>query len=228
MKILKTCPQLHRFPPKAKLFLKTTCFLTFWVGELKQRKTFHVCLWIISIRYRKKKKVTSLSHVRRFATPWTVAYQAPPSMGFSRQKYWNRLPFTSPGDLPNPGIEPTSPTLQADTLPSEPPGKPKLSGGCNISRYYSSFSDWRKNRSIELTSQGASLTLSLWNPAWVPNLYYATSAGRMQPSPHQCWWHGKAIIEFLILYSPQFHAAFLDWRKTQEMFPTDEKLNILS
>ena len=58
------------------------------------------------------------------ATPWTVANQAPPSMGFSRQEYWSGLPFPSPGDLPNPGIEPGSPALQADTLPSESPGKP--------------------------------------------------------------------------------------------------------
>ena len=55
--------------------------------------------------------------------PWTVAYQAPPSMRFSRQEYCSGLPFPSPGDLPNPGIEPGSPTLQADALPSEPPGK---------------------------------------------------------------------------------------------------------
>ena len=68
-------------------------------------------------------KVTSLSHVRLFATPWAVAHQASPSMGFSRQEYWSGLPFPSPGDLPDPGIEPGSPALQADTLPSEPPGK---------------------------------------------------------------------------------------------------------
>ena len=58
-----------------------------------------------------------------FATPWTVAYQAPPSMEFSRQEYWSGLPFPSPGDLPDPGLEPGFPTLQADTLPSKPPGK---------------------------------------------------------------------------------------------------------
>ena len=52
-------------------------------------------------------------------TPRTVAYQAPPSMGFSRREYWSGLPLSSPGDLPNPGIEPRSPALQADTLPSE-------------------------------------------------------------------------------------------------------------
>ena len=71
-----------------------------------------------------KVKVKSLSRVRLFATPWTVAYQAPPSMEFSRQEYWSGLPFPSPEDLPNPGIEPGSPALQADALPSEPPGKP--------------------------------------------------------------------------------------------------------
>ena len=68
-------------------------------------------------------KVKSLSRVRLFATPWTVAYQAPPSVGFSRQEYWSGLPFPSPGDLPDPGIEPRSPALQADALQSEPPGK---------------------------------------------------------------------------------------------------------
>ena len=68
-------------------------------------------------------KVKSLSRVRLFAIPWTVVYQASLSMGFSRQEYCNGLPFPSPGDLPDPGIEPGSPALQADALPSEPPGK---------------------------------------------------------------------------------------------------------
>ena len=57
-------------------------------------------------------------------TPWTVAHQAPQSMGFSRQEYWSGLPFPSPGDLPNPGIKPRSPALQVNALTSEPPGKP--------------------------------------------------------------------------------------------------------
>ena len=78
-------------------------------------------------------KVKSLSPVRLFTTPWTVAHQAPPSMGFSRQEYWSGLPFPSPEDLPNPGIEPRSPALQADTLTSEPPGKPQE--GVNIYIY---------------------------------------------------------------------------------------------
>ena len=71
-----------------------------------------------------KVKVKSLSRVRLFATPWTVARQAPLSMGFSRQAYWSGLPFPSPEDLPNPEIESRSPALQADALSSEPPGKP--------------------------------------------------------------------------------------------------------
>ena len=70
-----------------------------------------------------KELVKSLSRVRLFAIPWTVSYKAPLSMEFSRQEYWSGLPFPSPGDLPNPEIEPGSPTLQADAFPSEPPGK---------------------------------------------------------------------------------------------------------
>ena len=68
-------------------------------------------------------KVKSLSPVLLFVTPWTVDYQAPPSMGFFRQECWSGLAFPSPGDLPDPGIEPGSRELQADALQSEPPGK---------------------------------------------------------------------------------------------------------
>ena len=71
-----------------------------------------------------KVKLKSLSRVRLFVTTWTIAYQAPPSVGFSRQEYWSGLPFPPPEDLPNPGIELRSPTLQADALSSEPPRKP--------------------------------------------------------------------------------------------------------
>ena len=101
----------------------------------------------------------SLSRVRLFAIPWTLAYQAPLSMEFSRQEYWSGLPFPSPGDLPDtgiepgsptrpfptqgwspglphgrqtlldPGMEPGSPTRQADALPPEPAGKPRVREG---------------------------------------------------------------------------------------------------
>ena len=66
----------------------------------------------------------SLSHIQVFATSWTVALQAPLSMGFCRQEYWSGLPCLPPGDLPDPGVKSHSPALQADSLPSEPPGKP--------------------------------------------------------------------------------------------------------
>ena len=69
-----------------------------------------------------KVKVKSLSRVRLFVTPWTTAYQASLSMEFSRQEYWSGKPFPSLEDLPYLGIKPSSPALQADSLPSEPPG----------------------------------------------------------------------------------------------------------
>ena len=88
----------------------------------------------------------SLSRVQLFATPWTLAYQTPQSMEFSRQEYWSGLPFPSPGDLPNPGIEPRSPALQADALLSEPPGKPDSSLG--------GLKSWVKSVSPVFTFQG--------------------------------------------------------------------------
>ena len=77
---------------------------------------------VLNHLWKWKVKVKWLSRVWLFVTPWTVAYQAPPSMGFSRQEYWSGVPFPSPGDLPDPGIEPGSPALQADALTSEPQG----------------------------------------------------------------------------------------------------------
>ena len=70
----------------------------------------------------------SFRPVRLLVPPRTVAHQAPLSMGFSRQEYWSGLPCPPPGDLPHPRIEPRSPALQADSLPYEPPGKPKNTG----------------------------------------------------------------------------------------------------
>ena len=70
------------------------------------------CSYWVNTENEEKLKVKSLSRIRLFATLWTVAHQSPPSMGFSRQEYWSGLPFPSPGDLPDPGIEPSSPTLE--------------------------------------------------------------------------------------------------------------------
>ena len=87
-------------------------------------KLFHV-EWVKNrvLMYSMKMKVEWLRPVQLFSPPWTVAHQAPPSMGFSRQEYWSGLPFPSSGDLPNPGTEPGSPALQTDSLPTEPPAR---------------------------------------------------------------------------------------------------------
>ena len=90
-------------------------------GQLDMIKQEMARLNIDIIGISELSEVKSLSRVQCYATPWTVAHQAPPSMGFSRREYWSGLPFPSPEDLPNPGIEPRSPALRADALTSEPP-----------------------------------------------------------------------------------------------------------
>ena len=77
-----------------------------------------------------------LSPVQLFATSWTLARQVLLSIGFSSQEYWSGLPFPSPGDLPNPGMETGSPALQADALSSEPPGNPDHEGKYKINICY--------------------------------------------------------------------------------------------
>ena len=86
------------------------------VGELdpNQKKTSQTTAPTCVFTRGLKVKVKLLSHVQLFVTPWTIAYQASPSMGFSRQEYWSGLPF------PSQGIKPGSPTLEADALTSEP------------------------------------------------------------------------------------------------------------
>ena len=86
-----------------------------------------------------------LSHVWLFATPWTIAHQAPLSTGILQQQYWTGLPCPSPRDLPNPAIEPWSPALQADSLPSEPPEKPKKTGVGNLSLLQGNFPSQESN-----------------------------------------------------------------------------------
>ena len=93
------------------LFLiKLLCFSWLCLNTILSFKIFRKYKW-------------KWSHIWLFVTPWTVAYQDPPFMGFSRQEYWSGLLFPSPKDLSDPGIEPGTPTLKADSLPFEPPGK---------------------------------------------------------------------------------------------------------
>ena len=97
------------------LFLLNTTWWSQLCGECK-------CRTCSKFDRAWKERKWSLSVVSDSATPWTLAYQASPSMGFSRQEYWSGLPFSPPGDLPDPGLEPWSPALEADALTSEPPG----------------------------------------------------------------------------------------------------------
>ena len=122
------------------------CFSAFWLGSSEVMASKKCCashsvvsnsLWlkdcspprssihgILQARILEWVKVKSFSPVRLFVTPWTVAHQAPPSRGFSRQEYWSRLSFLPPGDLPDPGIKPEFPMLEGWFFATEPPGKP--------------------------------------------------------------------------------------------------------
>ena len=116
---------------KAELHMSTKMKLKILVVECKESSQreipyINVCVCVcVCVCINIHKSLWVLSSVQLFVNPWTVvAHQAPLSMEFSRQEYWSVLPFPSPGDLPNPGIESRSPALQADSLPSEQPGKP--------------------------------------------------------------------------------------------------------
>ena len=84
------------------------------------KKAFHTTFYFPSIlkTFTVQTHVSLVSRVWLFEAPWTIACQAPLSVEFSRQEYWSGLPFPNPGDLPDPGMEPGSPALQADSLPS--------------------------------------------------------------------------------------------------------------
>ena len=99
-------------------------------------------LWVCS------QSVKSLSHVRLFVTQWTIAHQAPLSMGFSRQEYWSVLPCPPPGDLPKPGIKPRSLALQVDSLLSEPLGKPKNTGVASLFLFQAFFLTYKSNQGL--------------------------------------------------------------------------------
>ena len=104
-----------------------------------------------------KVKWKSLNGVRLFATPWTIQF-----VEFSRPEYWGGQPFPSPGGLPNPGIKPASPTLQMDSLPAKPRGKPKKTGVCSLSLLQQIFPTQESNQGLlhrrqilyQLISQG--------------------------------------------------------------------------
>ena len=110
-----------------------------------------------------RKKVKSFSCVWVFVTPWTVAYETSPSIGFSRQEYWSGLALPSSEDLPDPGIKPGSPALQAVALPSEPPGKPKNTGVGSLSLLPSVFHGFGYTATVgQVQREITSLSLHIW------------------------------------------------------------------
>ena len=136
-----------------------------------------------------------------FVTPWTVAHQTLLIMGFPRQEYWSGLPFPSPGDLPDPGIKPTSPALTGRFFTTEPPGKPVYMAIINAR------CPWSVQSTLSLTTITKSLT---WDKivleimcsdscpehkVWFPNL----SRGHQEPR----------AVEGL----PQSHTAGLEWEE---------------
>ena len=104
----------------------TTEWLTLTLPYTVTNTHIHICVCVYTHIYMYACMLSCSSHVWLFVTSWTVPRQASLSMGFSRQGYWSGLPCPPPGDLPNPGIKPRSPTLQADSLSAEPQGKPEF------------------------------------------------------------------------------------------------------
>ena len=136
--------------------------------------------------------VKLLSCVQLFAKPWTAAYQTSPSMGFSRQEYWSGLPFPSPGDLPDPGIELGFPSLEADALTSEPPEKPQIR--CS--------EPWHVSRLPPLQKY-----ISIWNH------YYKKSKIKTQNSPKQVIKKKFEIIcTSVLLWSKHKFCNFFCWQ----------------
>ena len=122
-----------------------------------------------------------LRSVAEVVSPWTVARQAPLSLGFSRQEYRSGLPCPPSGDLPIPGIKPRSPTLQVDSLPSEPPGKPKNTGVGSLSILQGIFPTQELNQGL----------LHCWRRKWQPTpvFLFGESHGQRSLAGYSPWDH---------------------------------------
>ena len=149
----------------------------------------------------------SFSRVWLFATPWTVARQVPLSMGFSRREYWSGLPRPPPGDIPNPGIEPRSPTLQVDSLPSEPQGKLKNTRVGSLSLLQRIFPTQELNPGLlhcrqilyQLSYQGSPcVRIKFWNLTSKNSLYTTGRPMKAQISLSWDEWSiwGNRLINF--------------------------------
>ena len=147
--------------------------------------------------------LSQFGYVQLFATPWTVAHQAPLYMGFSRQEYWSGLPCPPPGDLPSLGIKPGSPTLQADFLLFESPGKPKNTGVDSLSLLQGIFPTQESNRGLlhctqilyQLSYQGSqNFKWPLYSGIIGCNTFYLLLLLRFQDILNVSFWKLKEII----------------------------------
>ena len=161
----------------------------------------------------------SLSRFRLFATLWNVAYQAPPSMEFSRQEYWSRLLLPSPGDLPDLGIEPGFPALQADALPSEPPGSHQGPGywgsklGRGLTLYCKSICTvliCTKYVSFPRGSVGKEFTCNAGDPGSIPWLRRSSGKRNNNPFQYSCLENPQGQRS-LVGCSPWDHRVGHDW-----------------
>ena len=160
-----------------------------------------------------------LSHVQLSATLWTVACQAPLSMEFSRQEYWSGLLFPSPGDLPDPGTEPTFPALQADSLPSELPGKSKNLGD--------------EDEKLSSCTTVTVLILMLWKIPFVPSLMLDSKENLKVAVSHDvCEWHqpegpkGSVTHGNKVVLKNSFDIVFLESKLTKERKNLQNSLNL--
>ena len=117
------CAAVHGITKSQTRLSNWTTTTNFYVYQYKKRMELYDIKVYQNLCVAWKVKVKSLSRVRLFETPWTIANQSPPSRVFSTPEYWNGLPFPSPEDLPDPGIKTRSSTLEADALLSKPPEK---------------------------------------------------------------------------------------------------------
>ena len=179
-------PFLHHLPELAQTHV-------YWVGDAIQPSRLLLSPSPPAF-FEMKVKVKSLSRVRLLVTPKTVAHQAPLSMGFSRQEYWSGLPFLSPGDLPNPGIESRSPALQADALRSEPSGI-SWCLNCEISCLNYLFSTLITPATVSkhsyVHSQTVRISHSCVNRGWDGWMASLTQWTRVWASSGSWWWTGK-------------------------------------
>ena len=148
--------------------------------------------------------VAHISCIWLFATPWTVAHQSSLPMGFSRQEYWSGLPFPSPGDLSNPGIKSESPTLQADSLQSEPPGKPKYPLQAKIN----------SSENIELGNFRDAFSLSSYLALW--SLWYLRSVLNEK--------FGSVYFFLLLNVSFVWRSWFIGWGQHHSGLPSYQLL----